>query len=243
VVDDQVESHGFAMPAYGLDTVYALLEPIPLLNSFEEFAAVYELLTSRIIIVTPLDGDGQPISQYADDFLGYSSAKRIARVSQISGNNGSATNSDDVTWSEVVVYALGASFVLVVGYLIGNLPERHRAYRGSVYTPHGRYDFDFFQRADRPSSLHEVPSQINGNNGEYTGSDDLDRLNAARRLNQQARNHRHRRPVPNGRAEEDDIEERQPGRARARPVGDPQQVAEVVVEVVIPIVTLYREHG
>lgn len=238
-MDDQVESHGFAMPAYGPDTVYTLLEPLPLLSTFEEFTAVYELLTSRVIIVTPLDDAGQPVYRYVDDFLGYSAAKRIARVSQISGNHGSATNSDDVTWSEVVVYALGASFVLVVGYFIGNLPERHRAYRGSVYTPHGRYDFDFFQRADRPPSLHEVPSQINGNNGEYTGSDDLDRQNAARRLNQQARNHRHRQPIPNGRAEDDDFAERPPGRGRARPVGGPPPVAEVVVELVVPIITFY----
>lgn len=101
---------------------------------------------------------------------------------------------------------------------------------------------------DTLHDLHVVASQINGSHGEYTGSDDLDRQNAARRLNQAARNHQHQRPIPHGRADPDDYAERPVGRRRNRQhgaAGGDVPLAEVhvapVVEEVVPILTFYVE--
>lgn len=174
-------SHGFAVPAHSCDTVHPINhELVTSLVTFEEFSAVYELLTSqRIVVVTPLDGQGLPHPDFGPGYeiycdRGSKMEKRFILPSRISGCNGSWTNSDDVTWVDATIYVMGAISVLFVGYWVGNLPERHRVYKGSVYSPHGRYNFYFSQRTDRPPSLHEVESQINGSNGEATGSDDLD---------------------------------------------------------------------
>lgn len=161
------------MPAYERKVVYNVSKVPDAITTFEDFAAVYELLTSRVILVTPLDNNSSSYCRPVGDSA-TRSEKRFASTSSLNGNNGSWTNTDDVSWVEATIYVGGACAILIFGYLIGNLPERHRVYRGCVYTPYGRYDFYCAQRTDRPPSQHEVQSQINGSNGEATGSDDLD---------------------------------------------------------------------
>lgn len=88
-------------------------------------------------------------------------------------------------------------------------------------------------------TLHTVASEINGANGEFTGTDDLDRQNAARRLNQQARNHRHQKPVPNGRADPDDMTVRVPGVPRPPPSPNLVSAPAIVVPPSPPAIISY----
>lgn len=60
-------------------------------------------------------------------------------------------------------------------------------------------------------NLHRVVSDLNGNNGEVTNSDDHVRVERARRPNL---NHLHQRPVPGGRNDPDNFDERPVGNRR-----------------------------
>lgn len=136
----------------------------------------------------------------------------------LSGSHGEWTNSDDVSYTDVVMLFIGTILVALVTYILAAMPERHRAYEGELRADDEAIRFHFEQVADRVSGNHQVASQLNGNNGEYTGSDDVKtnglevppkKIKAAleaarRRARREAKNHQHQKPINGVRAGEDE---------------------------------------
>lgn len=226
------------MPAYERKVVLNKV-PVPdTVGTFEEFVAVYELLTSQRMIVKSLDPPSpDTIAVYCDDLLrmSHSTPATFRAPDSLNGSHGEATNTDDLApvFYESLVAAV---WLFLLAVLMQRLPERHRTWIIRVWNREDHLEAEVHQGDDQRepqwfNNRRRSPSQINGANGEATGSDDLDRpANAGRRLNQLrrrvARNHQHQRPVPNGRADSDDDEERAPGVPR------PQRQQPVVEEAV-----------
>jgi len=168
---------GFTVSANGALSANQKAMPVEVLT-FADYMAVLELLGADPLIAPSLNG-----------------------------NNGEATNSDDVSYiPEIAVGIVTAALLTALAYVISLLPERHRAYRVRVVRHDDGIDFDFYQVRDHADSNHHlVHSDLNGANGEVTGTDDHptskagkgtnEREAGRRRAQKEARNHQHQKPL------------------------------------------------
>lgn len=209
------ENHGFTMSAQGQFTLHHTPVVPEKIYTFSEYVALLDLLTGNPMV-----------------------------ASSLNGAHGEWTNADDLSYSEIIMVFIGTCFLGVVTYVVASLPERHRAYEGDMHVEADVVRFHFEQVRDSVSGNHVAASQLNGNNGSHTGSDDVEgsgvevppkRVKAAleaarRRAKREAKNHQHQKPLNGARAEAD----APPAQPEPPPIEVKEQPEEAVAAELVP---------